>query len=418
MKEDGSLGFNLTIRDIFSSWSNQRGYPLLSVERDYQSGTITLKQSRFFSSRVQPIESTSWWIPYNYATSSNPNFNLTSPDGWLPQNTTTLTLMVTSSPDEWVVFNKQQTGFYRVVYDDTNYKLISKQLHGENLTAIHVLSRSQMLDDLDQFLLLGLVKVDTFFDFYSYLKNETDFAPWVPAVNTLFKLRFFLSGSKYYENYRKFVATLSEKLFQTTGVEAIPNEDKLQKLSRILAIDLACEFGLQICLTETYRKLYAHLHVELDTPTLTEETLSIYNNGMRSACKMDARTVWFRFTRSELVAERYMLLSTFKNIQNPEVIEEFLGQALTDYPGVSLNEKNYLLDTLCSANTYGIGVCIEFLRGNASDVQWHFGSLDRTINRIANRIRSTSTRKQVEQIFYFILLDPFLSLSFCSLRIF
>ena len=48
--------------------------------------------------------------------------------------------------DKAVIFNVQETGYYRVNYDKQNWELIIKQLN-EDHTKIHVINRAQIIDD-------------------------------------------------------------------------------------------------------------------------------------------------------------------------------------------------------------------------------------------------------------------------------
>ena len=47
---------------------------------------------------------------------------------------------------EWVIFNVQETGYYRVNYDHNNWKLLTNQLKADH-TKIHINNRAQLIDD-------------------------------------------------------------------------------------------------------------------------------------------------------------------------------------------------------------------------------------------------------------------------------
>ena len=44
---------------------------------------------------------------------------------------------------EWVIFNVQETGYYKVNYDDQNWVMITSQLASDH-TAIHTINRAQV----------------------------------------------------------------------------------------------------------------------------------------------------------------------------------------------------------------------------------------------------------------------------------
>jgi hypothetical protein len=50
-----------------------------------------------------------WWIPINYATESDPNFDSNSSFVWLEPNKN---LHITIDPNDWIIINLQQMGNY------------------------------------------------------------------------------------------------------------------------------------------------------------------------------------------------------------------------------------------------------------------------------------------------------------------
>ena len=73
-----------------------------------------------------------WWIPVSMTTPTL-GFEKTSPNTWLDpaqaDTPTTIDLSpLAASESEPVIVNVQQTGFYRVNYDQRNWELISEAL--------------------------------------------------------------------------------------------------------------------------------------------------------------------------------------------------------------------------------------------------------------------------------------------------
>jgi aminopeptidase N len=77
--------------------------------------------------------------------------------------------------------NNLFVGYYRVNYDETNWKLIIQQLI-QNHRAISALSRSQLLDDSLNIARTGSLPYSIAFELSSYLRAERDFAPWFSAL--------------------------------------------------------------------------------------------------------------------------------------------------------------------------------------------------------------------------------------------
>lgn len=72
-------------------------------------------------------------------------------------------------------------GYYRVNYDEANWRLISDQLHKDH-RVISVLSRAQLLDDSLNIARTGSLPYSIPFELSSYLRTERDFTPWSSAL--------------------------------------------------------------------------------------------------------------------------------------------------------------------------------------------------------------------------------------------
>lgn len=70
---------NLTIKDIMDTWTLQPGYPIVTIERNYENRTASLSQTRYLSNRSKAKSNIDycWWIPITYTTSENPDFTNT-----------------------------------------------------------------------------------------------------------------------------------------------------------------------------------------------------------------------------------------------------------------------------------------------------------------------------------------------------
>lgn len=51
--QSGLLPNNTTVKMIMDTWTLQTGYPMISVERNYESGTATISQVKLSSSKFE-----------------------------------------------------------------------------------------------------------------------------------------------------------------------------------------------------------------------------------------------------------------------------------------------------------------------------------------------------------------------------
>lgn len=197
-REDNTIPPNINITAAMSSWTRQGGFPLLSVTRNYSEAMqqmVTFTQQRYLTSNA--TNNASWWIPINYATNSNLNLDETQAIEWFPpQNNLTLNIS-TLYANDWLLINMQGTGYFRILYDEHNYRLLSDALVG-NVSQFHMLNRGQLIDDTFNFVQIGILGYDTFLNVIRFLAYVHDYTAWYPAITAFNTIELRFSGSENY----------------------------------------------------------------------------------------------------------------------------------------------------------------------------------------------------------------------------
>ncbi|KAH8279757.1 hypothetical protein KR054_004261 [Drosophila jambulina] len=129
------------LRSIMDTWTQQEGYPLVTVKRN-GTAVILTQSSAFNESRKER-----WWIPVTYAVQAQPNFFDLRPKAWMNPAEKHLVLNVSVPKDQWIVFNLHAKGYYRVQYDEDTWELLATTLFAD-YRRIHVLSRAQIVSDV------------------------------------------------------------------------------------------------------------------------------------------------------------------------------------------------------------------------------------------------------------------------------
>jgi len=100
--------------DVFRTWTEQPGYPLVTVHRLLNGSAVLTQQRHFYlkpnsSSCNCENQDEKWWIPLTWTTQSEADFNATGVDGWLsPEQDQLLVDGINSG--EWVIFNLKSAG--------------------------------------------------------------------------------------------------------------------------------------------------------------------------------------------------------------------------------------------------------------------------------------------------------------------
>lgn len=183
-----------------SSWTSQGGFPLLCVTRNYSDAShqmVNFTQQRYVTGLSNATNNASWWIPISYANSRNHDFEETQAEYWFPpQNNLTLNISTLSSND-WLMINIQGTGYFRVLYDERNYKLLSDAMV-RNISQFHMLNRGQLIDDTFNFVQIGKLGYDTFLNAIRFLEYVHDYTAWYPAITAFNTIELRFSGSENY----------------------------------------------------------------------------------------------------------------------------------------------------------------------------------------------------------------------------
>ncbi|QQP35719.1 Aminopeptidase, partial [Caligus rogercresseyi] len=150
-----SLGLDIT--KIMKTWDHAKGYPVISVTKN-EEGLYTLKQERF----LQNPDSAVGDIPSQF------NYKWETHQSWLHVNDPQLEIKGVTG--EWLKFNVDQRGYYRV-----NYALRTGRLFRISLD----LSRQHVQLGQDR----GLPLHEDTLELSGFLKKERALAPWTCAMD-------------------------------------------------------------------------------------------------------------------------------------------------------------------------------------------------------------------------------------------
>lgn len=232
-----------TIDQFFDSWTFQFGYPIVYVQR---IGPLVR-----FTQSVCPVSKNTdpgqlFIIPINLIpeTKSYYEVNKTEPTMWMVPPAKEL-IVELSGLAKWLVINNQRASYFRVRYDEWNYKLLRYELLRGDLKKIAPVTRGQILDDVLFFVKIGeRVLYDTALEMVEYLKRETDELVWEIVDFELKHLTHLLRFTPAYKKFQLFMLINSRKFYKA----------KVEQASRPskYAIEWACFAGLEECHRYTY----------------------------------------------------------------------------------------------------------------------------------------------------------------------
>lgn len=368
---------------IMSTWELQAGVPIITVSRS--GDVLNLLQSRFFYSNQS--SDNLWHVPINYVVGSNPNFDETRADLWLTGSQ--LEIRNDSAPkpwlpSDWIVLNIQQSGYYRVNYDNELWNLIIGQLNSPQYDRIHLLNRGQLIDDSFHIARSGRISFDIPLDIMNYLERETDHIVWDSAERALFLYNRWLLGSSVYDDFQDYVLKNVASMYNKLGVNVIDNEPRLDRYARQIAINLACLHGHPQCLVDTAEQLENAINLQ---QTLHPDVVAqIYCNGIRRSDRNVVESMQNLLSTATRQIERNRIIAGLGCIEDSDILYEHLFMAIR--PGTLSNaERANILSSPLNNGIDALLVLVDFIRLNYGGVNLINPNLVATVcSNIANRV--------------------------------
>lgn len=83
-------------------------------------------------------------------------------------------------------------GYYRVYYDQENWKRIARYLNSDDYNRIHVLNRIQIIDDAFNSVMTNDMSISIFRMIINYLSQETDPIVWEVVLRIFSRMNHYI----------------------------------------------------------------------------------------------------------------------------------------------------------------------------------------------------------------------------------
>ena len=133
-------------------------------------------------------------------------------------------------PDQnnWIIFNIQLAGLYKVKYDEQNYKLLVETLNSEDYNTINVINRAQLIDDAMDLAWVGRQDYGIALDMINYLKRESEYIPWKAALDNLRIVNRLLLRSPLYGVFKAYMRHILKPIYaRLGGISTVPDSSEL-----------------------------------------------------------------------------------------------------------------------------------------------------------------------------------------------
>lgn len=406
-----SLLANHTVKTIMDTWTLQEGYPLLTVTRNSTNGSISLSQKRYLldpyelnqtSIYVNPFTSFpfQWYIPFNYMTSTG----LSSFD-WLAPNETRILPNVLLTTD-WVVFNVDEFGFYRVNYDESNWQLLINVLKIDR-TSFSSVTRAQLIDDTFNLARSGDLNVTFALELSTYLINETDYVPYFTfSTNIQYPLIMFSQneGSIEYQNIQKFIQTLEQARYDASGWSIDTDSQSLDYLTRqlrALIIRDLCANGDDTCINDAVAH-YRQWRTDSDAYPIAPDTRIVaYCQGIKNGTDDDYEQMRELYKQTNDQVEKNRFGYALTCTRNVILLEQLLNTTLAnDY--IRLQDASRFISNI-RRQPGGQKLAWRFISQQWTELVAKFGSVSFTLSDIVGSVlQYANTQQELEAVQQFV----------------
>ncbi|XP_056698323.1 aminopeptidase M1-like [Spinacia oleracea] len=249
------------VKELMNSWTQQKGYPVVSVR--VKDEKLDLEQSHFLLSG-SPSDS-QWIVPITLCCGSYDNrysYLLKEKSGSLG-----------IKDAAYVKLNVDQTGFYRVKYDE---ELGAKLRHAIESGQLSATDRFGVLDDLFALCTSSQQSLINLLTLIASFREETEYTVLSNLINISYKVMRIVADAtpELVDNLRKFFINLFEYPALKLGWDSKSGESHLDATLRGELLTVLAELGHENTLNEAIRRFDAFC-ADRDSPLLPPDTRKV-----------------------------------------------------------------------------------------------------------------------------------------------
>ncbi|XP_026839621.1 glutamyl aminopeptidase [Drosophila erecta] len=395
---------NWDIKKLMLTWTEQMGYPVLNVSK-VGEGSFQISQQRFLSNPASYEEAPSdspygykWSVPITWFADDG------SRDSFIYGYDVDFAGIAVTSEVQWIKLNVNQTGYYRVNYDDNLWALLIQQLT-TNPARFEISDRAHLLDDSFALADASQLSYRIPLGMTAYLAQERDFVPWYVASNKLRSLHRSLMFSEGYVSYLTYARSLIAGVYGEVGWTVDAN-DHLRNRLRVSILTAACALGVPDCLQQASERFNAFLQNPSSRPSPDLREIVYYYGMQQSTSQSSWEQLFQLFVAETDASEKVKLMYGLSGVRNSQYLFNFLVLASSD-ESIVRSQDYFTCVQYIAANPVGEPVVWEFYREQWPQLSARFGLNDRNFGRLIARITANfASSVKLEEVQHFFSKYP------------
>ncbi|XP_043718554.1 aminopeptidase M1 [Telopea speciosissima] len=375
---------------LMNSWTKQKGYPVVSVK--FIDQNLEFEQSQFLSSGSQGVGE--WIVPITLCCGSydvQKNFLLRT-------KSEVLDVKEFSAECNWIKLNVDQTGFYRVKYDDVLAARLRYAIEASHLSAT---DRFGILDDSYSLCMARKQSLSSLFSLMNAYREELDYTVLSHLITVSYKVAGIATDANpgLADDIKQFFVNLFQYPAEKLGWEPKQGESHLDAMLRGEVLTALSEFGHDATQKEGVRRFQAFLD-DRNTPLLPPDIRKAAYVSVMQNVSMSNRSGFESLLRvyreTDLSQEKGRILNSLASCPDPAIV---------------LEELNFLLSSEVRSQdaVFGLGVSKEgretawqWLKDNWDHISKTWGSgflITRFISTIVSPFSSEDKANEIEEFF-------------------
>ncbi|KAF2885918.1 hypothetical protein ILUMI_20255, partial [Ignelater luminosus] len=250
--------------------------------------------------------------------------------------------------------------FYRINYDETNWKLITEFLNTHDINHIHVLNRAQLIDDAFTLADTGKLNYNIPLFLSTYMEREVEWAPISAFSKALLLLNKMLAAQPEYNLFENYVNKSLSGAYGHLGFLEGPHDQHSGKLIRISVLNWLCKVGHQECRTKSLNQVRAWKANNQSDITPNLET-PVFCGAMRIGNSEDWEFLYQKFIKAVNRKQKFQLLIGLSCSENKNILNRFLDKVLEDNSTLTFIERYSIFTSVSSAGNIGLNTVFDYI---------------------------------------------------------
>lgn len=323
------------VNRLMNSWTKQKGYPVVSVKINNQK--LEFEQTQFLSSGSQGDGQ--WIVPITLCCGSYDtphNFLLQTKSESLDMKEF-LGCCVGGGNDKsiavcsWIKLNVDQTGFYRVKYDEKLAAGLRSAIEKNSLSAT---DRFGILDDSFALCMACQQSLTSLLTLMGAYREELDYTVLSNLISISYKVaRIAADATPELVDYiKEFFISLFQYSAEKLGWEPRPGEGHLDAMLRGEVLTALAVFGHDLTINEASRRFHAFLddrNTPLLPPDIRKAAYVAVMQNVTTSNRSGYKSLLRVYRETDLSQEKTRILGSLASCPDPNIVLEVLNFVLS-----------------------------------------------------------------------------------------